>query len=895
MRWKRFFSIEIFLLVFFLLILLFSQILDNSSPIFVSNVPSIQQSHDPLKFPHNNSPSFSMTYEPHDPIFIDSNTDFNNTATAENWPGNGTPGNPYIIEGLSITRPFGYQIVEIRNTDVHFKLKNNLLVGDQDRNMYGIVLANIENGEVNGNIISNTSTFGININSINKSVIHNNHIWNSSRGIEVWNCLNLYIENNTIVNHWESGISIHSSVKSKIYGNNISNIRDIAIHLEDTTNSNVSHNILFNNGAGISITTGSEILFSLQAKISVTGNTISFNHGDGIHIWELQGNTISDNRIINNEGEGIYLWNSGNNTILNNSLRNDGFTIEGEWELRHYLQAAISDNTVNGKALIYWQHVENATIPVETGQVVLVNCTNITVSNQNLSTVSTGLLAVSSPNVSFLNSIVANNTRNGIRLFDSSNSLITNLIIYNNSWSGIEIENSWKSTISENNVTYNQGGGITIRDSDNTRIVNNNVSNNLGDGINLGTSERSTISDNFIFNNSYWWWYGGTGVFLWESGDSILSNNRIIANKGEGMALWDSPSCSLSRNFISLNRMSAIILGRSGNNLILENILETQGLAIEGWEKEHYKQAKVENNTVNGKPLLYWENFYDKTVPKGVGQVILVDCMNIEVIGQDLSNASTGFLAVFSSNLLIRNNSFSYNARNGIFLKDCTYAEIFNNDFRNNQWTGISLIDSENSILSENTISSNNGAGIELLNSGDSTLSENTISNNQWCGIYMSESSNTKITKNSILMNDGCGIAIDSSTLVTISRNTISYNREYGISLYFETENITVTMNDFIGNNHQGNCQASDDGHNNQFYRNYWSDWIQPDKNGDGVVDRPYLIDGESWNYDNHPRVSSITDPTFYISENTIIGGILLVVILSTLGVVIKLQKRTNP
>ncbi|MFX0183407.1 MAG: right-handed parallel beta-helix repeat-containing protein [Candidatus Hodarchaeota archaeon] len=874
MRWKRFFSIEIFLIMFFLLILLFSQILDNSTPIFFSNTPEIQQSHDQLKFPHNHPPSLSMTYKPHDSIFIDSNTDFNNTATAENWPGNGTPGNPYIIEGLNITIPFNYQIIAIRDTNVHFKLKNNFLVGDQAR-LYGISLINIENGEVSGNIISNTGEIGIDIVSSSKCIIKSNQIRNCTRGIGVSNSVNLYIGNN-----------------------NISNVNWEAIHLEETTNSNVSHNILFNNGEGISITTEIEntiFPFSLQANISVIGNTILSNHGDGIHLRELQGNTISDNRISNNEGEGIYLWNSGNNTILNNSLRNDGFTIEGEWELRHYSQAAISNNTVNGKALIYWQHIENATVPEGIGQVVLVNCTNVTVSNQNLSTVSTGLFAVFSPNLSFLNSIVANNTRNGIQLFDSSNSLITNFNLYNNSWSGIHIESSWNSTISENNITYNKRRGINIRESGNTRIVNNNVSNNLGDGINLETSERSTISDNFIFNNSrLGWWSRGTGVVLWGSGDSNLSDNRIIANTREGIAIWDSPSCIMSRNFISRNRIDAIVLDGSGHSTILDNILENQGLTIDGWETEHYKQVKVENNTVNGKPLIYWQNYYDKTVPKGAGQIILVDCMNIEVMDQDISNASTGILAVFSYNLLIQNNRFSYNNRNGIFLKDCTTTEILNNDFRNNKWTGITLEDSENSIISENIVSSNNGAGIELFNSGDNTLSENTISNNQGCGIYMTESSDTKITKNSIIMNDGCGIVIDYSAHITISRNTISYNREYGISLYFETENITVMMNDFIGNYHKGNSQASDDGRNNQFYRNYWSDWIQPDRNGDGVVDNPYLIDGESGNYDNHPRVSSITDPIFYIGENTIVGGILLVVMLSALGVALKLQKSTN-
>ncbi len=50
-------------------------------------------------------------YIPHNPIRINSNAEFASLAGIEGWLGDGSPGNPYIIEGYDITGSgYGYCI-----------------------------------------------------------------------------------------------------------------------------------------------------------------------------------------------------------------------------------------------------------------------------------------------------------------------------------------------------------------------------------------------------------------------------------------------------------------------------------------------------------------------------------------------------------------------------------------------------------------------------------------------------------------------------------------------------------------------------------------------------------------------------------------------------------------
>ena len=43
-----------------------------------------------------------LEYTPHNPILINGDSEFNSTAQAEGWLGNGTTSNPFVISGLEI-------------------------------------------------------------------------------------------------------------------------------------------------------------------------------------------------------------------------------------------------------------------------------------------------------------------------------------------------------------------------------------------------------------------------------------------------------------------------------------------------------------------------------------------------------------------------------------------------------------------------------------------------------------------------------------------------------------------------------------------------------------------------------------------------------------------------
>jgi len=115
-----------------------------------------------------------VTGTPHSPIVIDGDVNFNATAQAEGWPGNGTSGNPFIIEGLDIDlggAP-GHGI-SISNTRVNFTISNcNLTVASVSPGS-GIYLYNVTKGVLINNTCTSNS-YGIYIWSSDYNTVANN-------------------------------------------------------------------------------------------------------------------------------------------------------------------------------------------------------------------------------------------------------------------------------------------------------------------------------------------------------------------------------------------------------------------------------------------------------------------------------------------------------------------------------------------------------------------------------------------------------------------------------------------------------------------------------------------------------------------------------------------------
>jgi parallel beta-helix repeat protein len=139
---------------------------------------------------------------------------------------------------------------------------------------------------------------------------------------------------------------------------------------------------------------------------------------------------------------------SHNSTIANNAFVNDGL-LAGSYK-NSVKNNTVYDNTVNGELLMYLEGVSDQII-TDAGQVILVNCNNITVKNFDLS-----------------------DTTIGIALFETNNSRILNTSVSNNCF------------------------GISLGYSSNNVLVGNDVSNNVG-----GISLSSLSNDNLIYHNNF--------------------------------------------------------------------------------------------------------------------------------------------------------------------------------------------------------------------------------------------------------------------------------------------------------------------------------------------------------------------------------------------------------
>ena len=149
-------------------------------------------------------PKEVLAYTPHDPISIVGNDEFAAQALNEGWAGDGTEGNPYIIEGYEIHGNW-WEAIEIISCDVYFIIRNSLIT-------YGEI--SLE-GITNGSIINCTLNGRYTSISLNSS--HGNDIIENTFTNQSWSCLYLtssnynYISNNTLFSQYGKGISIKNS------------------------------------------------------------------------------------------------------------------------------------------------------------------------------------------------------------------------------------------------------------------------------------------------------------------------------------------------------------------------------------------------------------------------------------------------------------------------------------------------------------------------------------------------------------------------------------------------------------------------------------------------------------------------------------------------------------
>lgn len=281
-----------------------------------------------------------------------------------------------------------------------------------------------------------------------------------------------------------------------------------------------------------------------------------------------------------------------------------------------------------------------------------------------------------------------------------------------------------------------------------------------------------------------------TGIYL-ENRRNVVIKNMTIRSFAHGILLFFSSGIKVVGNRFVNNRWGILFWAYAYSNIVMGNVFTGGGLFIRSdccWNI-------VENNTLNGKRLVYLEGESDKTVSgEDVGQVILVRCNRITL--KDLKISGTNI--------------------------------------------GIELHETDNSRIERSAISSIQGigvynCGIYLFSSSNNSIIGNSLTGNT-IGIFLERSSNKNTICRNLVANNARGIQIDDSSNNSIYHNNFIDNLEQAL--------ISYSVNN--------NNNTWDDGSKG----NYWSDYRGTDADKDGIGDTPYVINER--NRDRYPLINRI-------------------------------------
>ena len=249
----------------------------------------------------------ALSTTPHLTISVNNDTQLSELIASNGWNGNGTEGNPYVIEGLDIDAQGAPNAIFIGGTTQHLIIRGCFL----HNTTYG--LGSLPN---NGNC-------GATIYNARNVTLEQNVCTGSGRGLALYQSANVTISNNTCYGNVH-GIGLYYSHDNFLVGNNCTSDATDGIHFEESTGNAIESNRVIMNGRyGI-------CLVSNCNSNLVANNTVANNSNAGIRFSTACSlNLVMGNLITGNLGYGFSLLSSNDNEIHGNVIReNRGATSE---------------------------------------------------------------------------------------------------------------------------------------------------------------------------------------------------------------------------------------------------------------------------------------------------------------------------------------------------------------------------------------------------------------------------------------------------------------------------------------------------------------------------------------------------------------------------------------
>lgn len=639
----------------------------------------------------------------------------------------------------------------------------------------------IENLEIMGNGSSNCIEI---TDSTDYFILRNCYLHGSSPGLVLQGVFNAVIYNNTISTNRTNGIVIQGSENNLIYGNTIYGnyygiclddfYREIWRSSEECRNNTIEKNQLTSNEYGIYLAYSNE-------------------------------DTIRDN-ILDNNVHGMDIASNTNSLVVtNNTMLGCGISSVAHYYCTSYNIS--TSNTVNGKPIYYYKNQNGVTLPQNAGQVILANCSYMSVLNQNLSGGDLGIILLDCNNIT-LDNITALDNDVGIDLKATSNTML-NEINASNCGQGIVMDYSDSfcnliNCTASNNSNY----GFFVSGRHN-RIANATVNGNGMSGIVIG-GENNILEYSTIFKNEW-------GILVEGANNKIRFNNVSDQHVGIYMNQWAGENKVYSNEI--RNSFFGIVLEHSSNNSIYGNSI----MNITG------KQGGPPHSLNESNIDIWPSNSYYKAV-----NVSGVSALDIHIWGH--ANAPDLDLYIYLDGnggqpkdgiaqweeYITSSNSFASDENIILFIpQNGTYLI---------RVLGFEVLDSPSQFDMSITFLNYTSSGIIATGSDCNNIVNNHIANNT-AGIYMTGSSGLNL----IHFNNIVG-----NTLQAYDEGNNYWNRHYQ-----------------IGGNHWSDYSGTDT----------FSGPEQDQVGSDGIGDSPYTdISGDAGSQDRYPLMEQ-TDGIYMDDE----------------------------
>jgi nitrous oxidase accessory protein len=387
--------------------------------------------------------------------------------------------------------------------------------------------------------------------------------------------------------------------------------------------------------------------FDNASSNRINGNI--FNNSRGIEVDGSSVKNIFENNSMMNLQYGLHLISAPDTVVKGNAI-DAGLLVAGSKD--NLLSYTISENTNHGKPLLYYKNLDSVSVPSETGQIFLVNCSHFLIQN--------------------------NNDRDGrLFLYFSSN----NTIKENTAFDLIHLTFCADTIISMNSLE-DGGGGIVVDSSNRTWITQNTIANQ-NEGIAIAYGASNLVEGNHIYNNNH-------GIVIKEKANVRISSNTIENSRDSGIMLFRAGVVTIDNNTLRNGKIGVEIDYSTGN--LETNTIQnfSYGVCISGSYSNTLSNNTIDHNKNIGIELSGTRTctISNNIIDASVTGILLSSSTQDEIFSNQIQNNIVGIDASDTTGVHISKNNFLKNIRDAKFNYVLLNAPT--NRWQNNYWGPLS-------------------------------------------------------------------------------------------------------------------------------------------------------------------------------------------------------------